>query len=193
MDCVCKWKSQTSLLARFETGSVVDSNCTVGLLSGPRREWKIKAREREFPLLETDAWFRQFVFLFISFRRTLEWAALVPWHGALEEYSLQDTNVNTPFFQVPMLVFGHGASTRIQGQDLVLVYKSGHRVPLCTLFLQVMGQSNALYSLLSSRFKMASDVANWSNYVRSRISDTQVAKTTPFCAGTQEPVPGLFW
>ena len=107
-------------------------------------------------------------------------------------FALQDTNVNTPFFQVPMLVFGHGAGTRVQGRDLVLVHKSGHRVPLCTLFLQEMGQSTALYSLISSRFKMASDVANWSNYVRSRILDTQVAKTTPFCAGTQALVPGFF-
>ena len=94
--------------------------------------------------------------------------------------------------RVPMLVFGHGTGTRVQGQDLVLVHKSGHRVPLCTLFLQVIWQSTALYSLLSSRFKMASDVVNWSNYVRSRISDTQVAKTTPFCAGTQALVPGVF-
>ena len=51
-------------------------------------------------------------------------------------------------FQVPMLVFGHGAGTRAQGRDLVLVHKSGHRVPLCTLFLQVIWQSTALYSLL---------------------------------------------
>ena len=89
------------------------------------------------------------MFLFISFRRTLEWAALVPGHGARVQYLQHDTNVNTPFFQVPMLVFGHGAGTRVQGRDLVLVHKSGHRVPLCTLFLQVMGQSTALYSLLS--------------------------------------------
>ena len=165
----------------------------MGLLSGPRREWKIKARQREFLLLETDAWFRQPVFLFITFRRTLEWAALVPAHGAGEQYSLQDTNVNTPFCQVPMLVFGHSAGTRVQGRDLVLVHKSGHRVPLRTLFLQVMGQSNALYSLLSSRFKIASDGANWSNYVRSHIASAQDANTTPFCTGTQALVPGVFW
>ena len=92
-----------------------------------------------------------------------------------------------------MLVFGHGAGTRVQGRDFVLVHKSGHRVPLCTLFLQVIWQSTALYSLLSWRFKMASDGANWINYVRSHISGTQGANTTPFCAGTQALVPGLFW
>ena len=34
-------------------------------------------------------------------------------------------------FQVPMLVFGHGAGTRVQGQDLVLVHKKVGTRPLC--------------------------------------------------------------
>ena len=59
---------------------------------------------------------------------------LVPWHGARVRYSL-GTNVNAPFFQVPTLEFGHGAGVRIQGLDLVLGHKSGHRVPVCTQFL----------------------------------------------------------
>ena len=54
---------------------------------------------------------------------------LVPRHGARVRYSL-GTNVNTPFFQVPTLEFGHGAGTRIQGLDLVLGHKSGQRVPV---------------------------------------------------------------
>ena len=40
--------------------------------------------------------------------------------------------------------------------------------------LLVLGQSNALYLLLSSCFKMGSDWAIWSNNVHSHISGTQV-------------------
>ena len=35
-------------------------------------------------------------------------------------YSTLGTNVNTPFFLVPTPEFGHGASARVQGPDLVL-------------------------------------------------------------------------
>ena len=59
---------------------------------------------------------------------------LVPGDGARVRFSLV-TNVNAPFFQVPTLEFGHGAGVRIQGLDLVLGHKSGHRVPVCTQFL----------------------------------------------------------
>ena len=47
------------------------------------------------------------------------------------------------------------------------------------------GQSTALFSLLSSCFKMESDRAKWSNYVHSHISGTQSVNTTPLCAGTE--------
>ena len=40
--------------------------------------------------------------------------------------------------------------------------------------LLVLGQSNALYLLLSSCFKMGSDWAKWSTHVHSDISGTQV-------------------
>ena len=40
--------------------------------------------------------------------------------------------------------------------------------------LLVLGQSNALYLLLNSCFKMAPDRAKWSNHVHSDISGTQV-------------------
>ena len=59
---------------------------------------------------------------------------LVPGRGAGVRYSL-GTNVNTPFFQVSTLEFGHGAGARIQGLDLVLGHKSGHLVPVSTQFL----------------------------------------------------------
>ena len=50
-------------------------------------------------------------------------------------------------------------------------------------------QSTALFLLLSSYFKVASDRAKWSNYVHSHISGTQSVNTTPFCAVTQALVP----
>ena len=57
---------------------------------------------------------------------------LVPGHGARVRHSL-GTNVNTLFFQdIPTLEFGHGADARVQGRQLVLGHKSGHRVPVCT-------------------------------------------------------------
>ena len=58
----------------------------------------------------------------------------MPGHGALVQYSL-GTNVNTPFFKVPKLKFGHAAGARVQGLDLVLRHKSGHRVLVCRAFL----------------------------------------------------------
>ena len=61
---------------------------------------------------------------------------LVPGHGARVRYSV-GTNVNTPFFQVPTLEFGHadGAGARVQGLDLVLGRQSGHWVPVFAQFL----------------------------------------------------------
>ena len=53
-----------------------------------------------------------------------------------------------------------------------------------TIFVS-FGQSTAMYSLLSARFKKASVRAKWSNYVHSHISSTQSVNTTPFCANTQ--------
>ena len=52
------------------------------------------------------------------------------------------------------------------------------------------GQSTALFLLLSSCFKMASNRAKWSHYVHSHIWGTQSVNTTPFCARTQALVPG---
>ena len=57
-------------------------------------------------------------------------------------------------------------------------------------FLIVLGQSTALYSLLSSCFKMASDRAEWSNYVHSYLSNIQGVNITRYCAGTHALVPG---
>ena len=100
-------------------------------------------------------------------------------------YSL-GTNVNRPFFQVAELKFGC-----VQGLNLVRRYKSGHWVPLCTQYYFVSsGQSTALFLLLSSCFKMASNRAKWSHYVHCHISGTQTVNTTLFCAGNQALVPG---
>ena len=96
---------------------------------------------------------------------------LMPWYGA--RVTVTNGTNNT-------LEFGNGAGNH----DLVLGHESGLRVPVCTLFLLVLRQSTALYSLLSSCFKIASDGEKWSNYVHNHISDTQGVKTTPFCAGT---------
>ena len=55
---------------------------------------------------------------------------LVPWHSPRVRYWLQlamGTNVNTPFFQVPTLEFGHGAGVRPCTR-----HKSEHRVRVCT-------------------------------------------------------------
>ena len=57
-----------------------------------------------------------------------------------------------------------------------------------TIFVS-SGQSTALFSLLSSCLKMASDRAKWGNYVHRHISGTQSVNTTPCCAGTQALVP----
>ena len=54
---------------------------------------------------------------------TVRWAQEPLW-------LLLGANVNTPFFQVSTLEFGHGAGARVQSLDLVLGHKSGHRV-LC--------------------------------------------------------------
>ena len=45
---------------------------------------------------------------------------LVPGHGAQVRYSL-DTNVSTPFFQVPSRELGNGAGAQVQGLDLVFL------------------------------------------------------------------------
>ena len=47
----------------------------------------------------------------------------MPWHGARVRY-LPGTNVNTPFFQVAELEFGHGAGGRVEGRNHVLGHKS---------------------------------------------------------------------
>lgn len=56
-------------------------------------------------------------------------------------------------------------------------------------FLFVLGLSTAVYSLLSSCFKMASDKAKWSNYIQNHISGTKSVNTKPFCAGIQALIP----
>ena len=103
---------------------------------------------------------------------------LVPWHSPRVRYSLQlamGTNESTPFFQVTR------PCTRAQN------WTKGLYVYTAILLL---GQSNALHSLLSSCFKMASDKARWSNYVNSRTKyGFQGVKTTPFSAGTQAVDP----
>ena len=58
-----------------------------------------------------------------------------------------------------------------------------------TIFVS-SGQSTALFLLLSSCFKMASNRGKWSHYVHSHIWGTQTVNTTPFCARTQALVPG---
>ena len=57
-----------------------------------------------------------------------------------------------------------------------------------TIFVS-FGRSTALFSLLSSCFKMASNRVKWSNYKHSHILGNQSVNTTPFCAGTQALVP----
>ena len=51
---------------------------------------------------------------------------------------------------------------------------------MCTPFWLVPGQSTALYSLLTSIFKMAFDKAKWSSFVRSPgRSSNQGVNTAP--------------
>ena len=71
---------------------------------------------------------------------------LIPGHGARVRFLL-GTNVNTLFFQVTKLHW-------IQ-------------VLVCRPSLLVLGQSTALFSLLCSCLKMASNRAKWSSYVHS--------------------------
>ena len=85
--------------------------------------------------------------------------------GTMPEYGTHWALMWThPFFQVLMLEFGHIACAQVQGQVIFLGHKNGHRVRVYTPFLLVLGKSTALYSLLSSCFKMASDRVKWSNY-----------------------------
>ena len=72
-----------------------------------------------------------------------------------------ETNVNTRFFQAPILVHGCCASARLQGRELALGLKSGHRIPVYTVFVR----TEAIHC--STSLKMASDNAKWSNYVHS--------------------------
>ena len=60
--------------------------------------------------------------------------------GHSTQNSSLGTNVNTLFFQVSTLEFGHGAGARVRGLDLVLGHKSGHRAPVCTPFLLVLAK-----------------------------------------------------
>ena len=53
--------------------------------------------------------------------------------GAGVQYSLR-TNVSTQFFQISIPVLKYKVGTN------VLSYKSGQQVPVCTLFLLVLGQ-----------------------------------------------------
>ena len=111
----------------------------------------------------------------------------MPGHGARVRYSL-GTNVKTLFFLVPELEFGHGAGARVQGRDLVLGHKSGHRVPVCTpLFSSVAVQGFVIVAKLMF-FK------KWRLTGRNGVTLYAVAyrvNATPFCAGTQALVPGF--
>ena len=82
---------------------------------------------------------------------------LVLGHNTRVRYSL-GTNVNTPFSQVPTLEFGHVRDLQCTRA------KRWALVPVCTSFLLVLRQSTALYSLLSSCFKMVFGRAKRSNY-----------------------------
>ena len=90
--------------------------------------------------------------------------------------------------QLPTPEFRHCITARLQRRHLVLGHKSGHRVPVCTLFLLVLWQFTALYSLLSSCFKMASGRAKKRTVGNSYMS-TQRLNATTFRAGTQSLVP----
>ena len=48
------------------------------------------------------------------------------------------TNVNTPFFQVPMPELGHSARARVQGLDRVHRHSTGHRFLVCRRVLLVL-------------------------------------------------------
>ena len=71
--------------------------------------------------------------LWLTRERFRQRSYLVPGHGARVRYSL-GTNVNTPFFQVPTLEFGHSAGAWLQGLNSVLGHKSGHQLPVWTQF-----------------------------------------------------------
>ena len=93
-------------------------------------------------------------------------------YGAKERYSL-GINVNTPFFQVPTLEFGHGAGARPCTQAQTWAPGScAHN-----LIFVSSGQSIALFWELSSCFKIASDGAKWSNYRVSQKFDPLLYKS----------------
>ena len=109
-------------------------------------------------------------------------------NGHIIGFHLQTQKVESPYkppsntlpvkrVKVPTLEFGHGDGTRV-----ALVWALGLTVH--TVFVR-SGQSTAVYSLLRSCFRMASDRAKWSNYVHGHMAGTQGVNTTPFCAGTQ--------
>ena len=72
-------------------------------------------------------------------------------------------------------------SPKYKNETLFYGTKVGTRVPVRRPFLIVLGKCRALYSLLSSCFKMTSDRAKWSNYVYSYISSTQGMNITRSC------------
>ena len=114
----------------------------------------------------------------------------MPGQGARSRYSL-GTNVNTPFFQVPTLEFGHGAGARLQAKVSTLY--SGTKVGTGFLCAHNLCKFLAVHCFVlaakSSCFKTASDRAKRSYYVHSHKSGIQSVNTTPLCASTQALVP----
>ena len=73
--------------------------------------------------------------------------------------SSRGTNVKTLFFQVPMLEFWHGAGASVL---CTLAHNLGTR-SLCAHIFFKFWAATALFSVVSSCFKMASDRVKWSN------------------------------
>ena len=99
--------------------------------------------------------------------------------------------MNTPFFRVPTLEFGHGAGAQLQARVSTLY--SGTKVGTGSLcahnFCKFLAVHCFVLAAISLCFKVASDRAKWNNYVHSHILGTQSVNMTPFCASTQALVP----
>ena len=166
--------------------------------------WKMKfqaeesygAKEKRLAARYCDAPARTFELCFIRPQLDFFCTWKVPFElRSPHPWSQLGTNVNTPFFQVPTLVIRARCRYPIRvkrewsfslvrmSRPCTWAQKWAPSPCVHTIFVR-SGQSTALFSVLSSCFKMASDRAKW-NDVRSHISGTQSVTTTPFCAGSQ--------
>ena len=96
---------------------------------------------------------------------------MVPGYGARVRYSL-GANVHTPFLSTHARIRARCRCPSTRSRPCTRAQQWAPAPCVHTTFVRSW-QSTALFSVLSSYFKMASDGAKWSKYMDSHISGTQ--------------------